>query len=334
MSNSILSIKKRKFFYFVLLLQTIIIGILLFQIFFKPNVLGTSLQIISADNPMINAEINFQSDPSRLKFFYEPKVITDQKETRSWLPYTVNYSINSDSLNERYDYNLKKPPGTFRIIALGDSYTFGHYVNTSDNYPEQLEDLLSQTAFCSNITNFEVINLGVPGYDLEYSVERFRKRGQKYDPDMVIWFAKPDDFIMLNELIAPKKEKYKKDFEAKNGRTIQHSSDENLQLWQKAIDDLLKELGEDYMIESSRPILNKINDYFHKKLLIMTFPSNALPVLEDFVNSRNDTYFLKLQTDYEKLPDQHHPTKNGYTKIVSQILDTLEKQQIIPCQKL
>ena len=58
---------------------------------------------------------------------------------------------------------IKKNKDTFRIITLGDSFTFGMYINTKDNWTELLEDKLNSDMGCKNISMFEVINLGVGG---------------------------------------------------------------------------------------------------------------------------------------------------------------------------
>ena len=83
-----------------------------------------------------------KNNGSSLKFFFEPRPNSIRKTEPSitWTQGAQN--INSDTLNERYDYSLEKKDGLFRIVMLGDSFTDGLGVNTSDNYSEVLEDLL------------------------------------------------------------------------------------------------------------------------------------------------------------------------------------------------
>ena len=113
------------------------------------------------------------------------------------------YNINSDTFNERFDYEINKDDKTFRIITLGDSFTFGYIVDTKNNWTELLEDKLNQL-HCANFDKIEVINLGVVGYDIQYSVERFKLRGKKYNPDLVLWLLKGDDFQEIKEIVQPK----------------------------------------------------------------------------------------------------------------------------------
>ena len=89
--------------------------------------------------------------------------------------------INSQGLRD-YEYLLQKPNNTFRIAVIGDSYTFGWGVNLPDTYPKILEKKLNQNF---NI-NYEVINFGVPGYNLVMYKEILEKKVLKYDPDLII----------------------------------------------------------------------------------------------------------------------------------------------------
>jgi hypothetical protein len=74
----------------------------------------------------------------------------------------VPVRINSLGFRDRKDYPLDKAPNTFRIIVLGDSVTFGHGTLDETTYPHLLEQQLR--AWRPNV-NWEVWNLGVPGYN-------------------------------------------------------------------------------------------------------------------------------------------------------------------------
>ena len=76
-----------------------------------------------------------------------------------------------------------KPPGTVRIVAIGDSFTQGYGVDESDAYPRQVEALLGAW---DRSRRYEVINLGVPGtcppdylYNLRSHVDLVRARLDK-----------------------------------------------------------------------------------------------------------------------------------------------------------
>jgi len=60
-----------------------------------------------------------------------------------------------------------KPPQTFRIAVVGDSFAFGPYMQFDDTFSERLERMLNlnQTAL-----KVEVINYGVPRYSTSHEV--------------------------------------------------------------------------------------------------------------------------------------------------------------------
>ncbi len=118
-------------------------------------------------------------------------------------PVTTEYLMNSDGLNESHNYATTTAPRTFRIVTLGDSWTFGKFVKTEDNFSERLEVALHAKLACPTYDSFEVINLGVPGLDMAYAVERFRIRGQKYHPALLIWLMLQGDYDEINEEIFP-----------------------------------------------------------------------------------------------------------------------------------
>lgn len=122
----------------------------------------------------------------------------------SWLENPIRYTINSDGLNDSQDYEVTKPNNTFRIIALGDSFTFGHYVETKDNWSEVLERMLAdRSPSCGENLRFEVLNLGMPGFDVQELVRRYRRVGQKYNPDLVVWFESGSGFYRFNQIMQP-----------------------------------------------------------------------------------------------------------------------------------
>jgi hypothetical protein len=137
---------------------------------------------------------------SNLRYYYEPKPDSQDSDGQpSWLPYKPIYTINADGLNDRYNYSLNKPVDTYRIIALGDSFTFGMWLNTADSWPELLEDRLNSEKPCALYSKYEVLNLGVKGYDIQYEVEWFRLHAIKYTPDMVVWLLHDNDFTEIEE---------------------------------------------------------------------------------------------------------------------------------------
>lgn len=96
-----------------------------------------------------------------------------------------DHVINAAGFRDR-DFPEHTPPGTFRIVALGDSVTFGLSLPREDSWPKQLERLLEQ-ARTAAAPRFEVLNLGVTGYNVVQVVARLRTLGLRYAPDLVIY---------------------------------------------------------------------------------------------------------------------------------------------------
>ena len=81
------------------------------------------------------------------------------------------------------DFQVEKRPGSFRIVCLGDSTTFGWSVADDETYPAQLSTALKKNHPGCDI---EVINLGVTGYTSFQGRQLFLSLGQKLKPDLVI----------------------------------------------------------------------------------------------------------------------------------------------------
>lgn len=175
----------------------ILVGIQLVLLFFIGKLYFNKFLSVTP----LNTGVTKNTPTQNYTFFYENEkniTITDKPE---WLKNEVKYRHNSDGLNSIREYTLQKNKDTVRIAALGDSFTYGMYMNTKDNWVSSLEKKLNAQECGKKV--FEVLNFGVPGYDIEYTLERSRVRAEQYNPDLFIWFIKSDDFSDSKELSAP-----------------------------------------------------------------------------------------------------------------------------------
>jgi lysophospholipase L1-like esterase len=76
-----------------------------------------------------------------------------------------------------------KPPGTTRIVCLGDSNTFGLGVKPGECWTRLLETHLRNRRQTDGI---EVINLGVPGYSLVQGARLLEREALGFSPDVVV----------------------------------------------------------------------------------------------------------------------------------------------------
>lgn len=101
-----------------------------------------------------------------------------RKESESYV------RINSEGLRDR-EHSKVKPPGTFRIAVLGDSYVEALQVPAEDAFWSVLESRLSQCAGFGG-RNIEVINFGVSGYGTAQELITLREQVWQYEPDLVL----------------------------------------------------------------------------------------------------------------------------------------------------
>jgi hypothetical protein len=108
--------------------------------------------------------------------------------------------INSFGFRDNREYSLAKPPGTFRILVLGDSVTFGHGALYETTYPYLLEQQLR--AWRPDV-KWEVWNLGVPGYNTAQELAYLHLVEERYAPDLVVVGFFPNDFTGYEPNLSP-----------------------------------------------------------------------------------------------------------------------------------
>ncbi len=101
----------------------------------------------------------------------------------------------------------------FRVLALGDSFTYGYYVHNEEAWPSRLEETLNQRLEM----RFQVLNAGVPGFTIVDELEYLREKGMTLQPDLVVigfytndifdfyppireYFARP---VILQQAVSP-----------------------------------------------------------------------------------------------------------------------------------
>lgn len=107
-------------------------------------------------------------------------------------PYGVKYAYSNPPEPGRirgWVAGMEPPPkadGKKRILALGDSVTFGLGVRSADAWPAVLESRLPQV---------EVFNLAMCGWDIEQSVSLATGELESWQPDLVVWGNFPNDVL-------------------------------------------------------------------------------------------------------------------------------------------
>lgn len=86
-------------------------------------------------------------------------------------------STNSLGFRGATEYPVPKPTLPTRVLALGDSFTFGEGVTDAETWPAQLQGLLP---------GIEVANLGAPAYAHDQMLYALQDQGVAVEPDVVI----------------------------------------------------------------------------------------------------------------------------------------------------
>lgn len=306
--------KNYKTYFFILLITiqvTIVIYLTKQIIKQKNNTLGVSVNPISKQN-IIKPTIVINKN---LKYFYEPKPNIQY----NW--WGTFYTINSDGLHELKDYSIEKPNNVFRIIALGDSFTFGLLVKDDENWPAVLEKIANQNQICQSEKTIEVINLGVEGYDFQYAIERYHQKGEKYKPDLIVWMSV--DFLRIRELMA----------EVQQTITLPPISNENkYEGWSLIFSQYRKKYPNDYIIEYQKKIINNFLNQIDVPVLLINLEPQFNNIFRSFEDSKR-LFFLPIKyTQKMKLPDDGHPSPLGHQILAREVLNFLIAHELIPCR--
>jgi hypothetical protein len=107
------------------------------------------------------------------------------------------------------EHDYVRVPGRARILALGDSFTFGWNVDFGARFTERLAELLGA----------EVINMGASAYGPDQELLGYEREGRLYEPDVVVWqlFAGND----LEDLRSARKSGWPKPYFRRRGEELE-----------------------------------------------------------------------------------------------------------------
>jgi hypothetical protein len=102
--------------------------------------------------------------------------------------FAADFEINSLGLRDDELARPEKPPGTFRVLMLGDSFTLGFAVDRQDLFVDQLERWWRAEGRA-----IDVINAGTEGYSTDQSILWLERHGRRFEPDLVLLFPYDND---------------------------------------------------------------------------------------------------------------------------------------------
>ncbi len=140
---------------------------------------------------------NFGTTNEKIAYLYTRDQINALNQGTVPLP-EVDYGLSpSNPEHDALGYRggavqIPKPAGTFRIVALGGSTTYGTSVTAAESYPAQLQQVLRDDYGYANV---EVVNAGVAGYTTFQTFVNLAYRVTELQPDLVIIYHAGNDVL-------------------------------------------------------------------------------------------------------------------------------------------
>lgn len=105
---------------------------------------------------------------------------------------------NVDGFRDR-DFAIPKPADIYRVLVLGDSFTWGWGLDVDETIPKLIEKDLTVQSAASHV---EVINASDPGANTVEQLMLLKDKGLKYEPDMILVIYNLNDIEYKPELAA------------------------------------------------------------------------------------------------------------------------------------
>ncbi len=113
-----------------------------------------------------------------------PNVKTERKTSE----FHVTTEINALGLRDDPMDSPAKPAGSYRVIALGDSFVQGYTVDRDELFVDLLESW-----WRSEGRNVDVVNAGTEGWSTDQEVAWFEANAARFQPDLVLLFPYEND---------------------------------------------------------------------------------------------------------------------------------------------
>jgi hypothetical protein len=131
----------------------------------------------------------FETTGDPRPYVLRPGAAVEYTGVTSRLPHPVRWDVNAQGLRE--DRSIDAPSERFRVVAYGDSEAFGWSVAQDETFQRRMEALDRRV---------EVLNLGVPGYNVADTREHLERTLGAFDPDLAIFLSTKNDFDRSLEL--------------------------------------------------------------------------------------------------------------------------------------
>jgi lysophospholipase L1-like esterase len=135
--------------------------------------------------------ILFPQVTSPVQFFYDEKLggmipVPNQKGFKAH-PKIYHYEYQNNDIGMRDTRKVADYQNySYKILCLGDSFTYGWGVNDNETFAQILEKKI-------NNDSIAVLNGGVSGTGTDFALKFFQTRGKELDPNTIIYFYFDND---------------------------------------------------------------------------------------------------------------------------------------------
>jgi lysophospholipase L1-like esterase len=116
------------------------------------------------------------------RYLFDPEIGHRLQANQEAFTQGKTVTINSQGIRDA-EYNSEPAAWITRILALGDSQTFGNGIASEDTWPKQLEQVLNSQA---GAEDYEVLNGGLPASDTWQHKILMKRLMSAYNPDIVV----------------------------------------------------------------------------------------------------------------------------------------------------
>jgi hypothetical protein len=131
--------------------------------------------------PAAGSAARFELDPDLIYRLQPRNEVTWSSAEFTETSHTNALGMRGTADLDLWDAGAPKRPGEVRILAVGDSFTYGHGVQDGETYPAVLGKLLRERGH-----DVRVLNAGVPGYSTDQEYTYVLRDGLKLAPDLVL----------------------------------------------------------------------------------------------------------------------------------------------------
>jgi hypothetical protein len=125
----------------------------------------------------------FEKTDDPRPYVLKPNAKVEYGGLGSRLGRTILWQINDQGLRD--DRTIGPHSNRFRVITYGDSQAFGWSVTLDETFQRRMEAIDGRV---------EVLNLGIPGYNIADSNEHLARTLKAFDPDLAIFLSTNNDF--------------------------------------------------------------------------------------------------------------------------------------------